>query len=36
VKEEKKEIAKKMLKRETPIEYIIEDTGLTEDEIMQL
>ena len=27
------EIAKKMLKRGTPLQYIIEDTGLTEDEI---
>jgi predicted transposase/invertase (TIGR01784 family) len=34
--EEKLEIAQKMKKRNTPIEYIIEDTGLSEEQINQL
>ena len=33
IKEEKKEIAKKMKEKGTEIEYIIEITGLTEEEI---
>ena len=35
-KEEKLEIARKMLKRERPIEEIIEDTGLTKEEVKSL
>lgn len=29
-------IAKNMLRRETPIQYIIEDTGLTESKIIEI